>query len=86
VVLADGRERRPDHMTSAHQRAWAVRSALTKLSSEQRQVLELAYFNGLSHREIAEQTQLPLGTVKSRILAGMRVLRTELDFLRGETP
>jgi len=84
VALADAGDRRPDKMTLAHQRAWAVRTALAKLTPEQRCVLELAYFRGLSQREIAEETGLPLGTVKSRMLSGMAVLRGELDFLRGE--
>lgn len=53
----------------------AVVAALRELPSEQRQVLELAYFHGLSSSEIAEQMGSPLGTVKSRTAAGLAKLR-----------
>jgi len=56
----------------------AVRDALAKLPAEQRQVLELMYFGGQSQSRISEQLGLPLGTVKSRTLLGMRRLRAEL--------
>ncbi|HEY7476769.1 MAG TPA: sigma-70 family RNA polymerase sigma factor [Actinomycetota bacterium] len=55
-----------------------VRDALGELPAEQREVLELMYFDGLSQRRIAERTGLPLGTVKSRALLAMRRLRTSL--------
>jgi len=53
----------------------AVRAALDALPEEQRQVIELMYFGGLSQSAISEQLSLPLGTVKSRTLLGMRRLR-----------
>jgi len=56
----------------------AVRAALGKLPSEQRQVIELMYFGGQSQSRIAKRLGLPLGTVKSRTLLGMRRLRAEL--------
>jgi RNA polymerase sigma-70 factor (ECF subfamily) len=56
----------------------AVRAALEELPAEQRQILELMYFGGLSQSRIAEKLDLPLGTVKSRTLLGMRRLRTAL--------
>jgi RNA polymerase sigma-70 factor (ECF subfamily) len=56
----------------------AVRSALDGLPAEQRQVIELMYYRGLSQSRIAERLQLPLGTVKSRTLLGMRRLRAAL--------
>ena len=56
----------------------AVREALEKLPPEQRQVIELMYFGGQSQSRIAERLELPLGTVKSRTLLGMRRLRGEL--------
>lgn len=52
-----------------------VVAALGKLPPEQREVLELAYFRGLTQVRIAERTGLPLGTVKTRTLAAMRKLR-----------
>ena len=57
----------------------AVRAALDGLPIEQRDVLTMMYFDGLSQSQIAEKTGLPLGTVKSRTLLGMRRLRTALE-------
>jgi RNA polymerase sigma-70 factor (ECF subfamily) len=56
----------------------AVRTALQALPEEQRQVIELMYFGGLSQSAIAGRLDLPLGTVKSRTLLGMRRLRRAL--------
>jgi len=56
----------------------AVRGALDELPIEQRRVLELMYFAGMSQSQIAERLRLPLGTVKSRTLLGMRRLRAAL--------
>ena len=55
-----------------------VRRALAELGSDQRRVLELAYFEGLSCTEIAERVAIPVGTVKSRIAAGLDRLRSGL--------
>lgn len=56
-------------------RVFDVASALSRLSENQREVLTLAYMQGLSQREIAERTNTPLGTVKSRTSAALRALR-----------
>lgn len=56
----------------------AVRAALEELPAEQREVIQLMYFGGLSQSKIAERLSLPLGTVKSRTLLGMRRLRLAL--------
>ena len=53
----------------------AVRKVLTELPEEQRTVLLLGYFKGLSSTEIAERTGVPVGTVKSRVLAALTKLR-----------
>jgi len=67
-VVADERERQsPDHAR--------VRSALAALGTDQRRVVELAYFEGLSCSEIATRLTIPIGTVKSRLAAGMTRLR-----------
>jgi RNA polymerase sigma-70 factor (ECF subfamily) len=55
-----------------------VRTALDELPEAQREVLERMYFDGMSQSQIAEATGLPLGTVKSRTLLGMRRLRAVL--------
>jgi RNA polymerase sigma-70 factor (ECF subfamily) len=64
----------PDHGLD-HAR---VRQALDELPAAQRQVLELAYFDGLSATEIAERLAVPVGTVKSRTAAGLAKLRAAL--------
>ena len=55
-----------------------VRSALGVLPDEQRTPLEMAYFQGLTHVELADQLSLPLGTVKSRLRLALTKLRTAL--------
>lgn len=56
-----------------------VREAVAQLPDEQKAALGLAYFNGLSHSEIAATLDQPLGTVKTRIRLAMRKLRQLLD-------
>ncbi|MDQ2866074.1 MAG: sigma-70 family RNA polymerase sigma factor [Candidatus Eremiobacteraeota bacterium] len=56
-----------------------LRGALKKLPSEQREPIELGFFSGVTHEEIARQSGIPLGTIKTRIRAGLRKLRTTLD-------
>ena len=58
-----------------------VREALKGLPPPQREALALAYFGGYTQREIAGLTATPLGTVKTRMLAGMRRMKESLDGL-----
>jgi RNA polymerase sigma-70 factor, ECF subfamily len=69
----------PEADTVSSERRQLVRTALDSLSVEQREVIELAYYSGLSHSEIALQLGQPLGTVKTRTRLGMMKLR---DMLR----
>src|SRR3954466_6627449 len=62
-------------------KARKVKSAMEKLSPNQRQVIELAYFEGLSQTEMAERMGQPLGTVKTWVRAALKNLRDDLGAL-----
>ena len=59
-----------------------LRAAMTHLPAEQRLPLELAYYEGKTHTEIAQELQIPLGTIKSRIAIGLRKLSAALGGTR----
>ena len=63
--------------------AAAVQRELALLSADQKEILHLAFFEGLSHSQIAERTGMALGTVKSRIRAPLKKLQTRLKDFRG---
>jgi RNA polymerase sigma-70 factor, ECF subfamily len=67
LLVDDGEPKSPDHAR--------VRAALAEIGPDQRKVLELAYFEGLSCTEIAQRVEIPVGTVKSRVAAGLERLR-----------
>jgi RNA polymerase sigma-70 factor (ECF subfamily) len=69
----------PNHDTSAGADQTRIRQILAKLPPEQREVLLLGYFEGLSSSEIAERVGVPLGTVKSRVAAALATLRGALS-------
>lgn len=75
VVASDN----PEKETLAILRHQRVRAALQELPEEQRQALALAYFEGLSQREVAKRLDQPLGTIKTRIRLAMQKLRTILS-------
>jgi RNA polymerase sigma-70 factor, ECF subfamily len=56
-----------------------VRNALADLPAEQREPIEMGFFGGSTHEEIARHTGVPLGTIKTRIRAGLRRLRSALQ-------
>jgi RNA polymerase sigma-70 factor, ECF subfamily len=57
---------------------WDVARALSRIPEEHREVLTLAYFDGLSQREISQRTGVPLGTIKSRTTAALKRLHRSL--------
>ncbi len=75
----------PDSGPSVEDEVWlrALRErigrALDTLPAAQRETIELAYFKGMTHREIAETLNEPLGTIKTRMRLGMQKLRDQLD-------
>jgi RNA polymerase sigma-70 factor (ECF subfamily) len=71
LALADAAERQ------------AVRDALAALPAEQRDALFLAFFQGLSHQEIATCLRTPLGTIKARIRRALQTLRQQLQGEQG---
>ena len=83
AVLAD------EAIDSAHlnfergQASRAVRKILAGLPNEQKKVLHMSFFEGLSHAQIAKRTGLPLGTVKGRIRASLIKMRPDLENFRG---
>jgi RNA polymerase sigma-70 factor (ECF subfamily) len=68
-----------DEEVWAHLRRDRVRAALADLPDAQREALALGYFGGYTQREIAKLTDTPLGTVKTRMLAGMKRMRSVLE-------
>ncbi|MDQ3707016.1 MAG: sigma-70 family RNA polymerase sigma factor [Chloroflexota bacterium] len=76
---------KPDPQPDPSEQVWVmeqqrvVRQALVQLPENQRQVLELAYFGGLSQSQIAESLSQPLGTVKTRMRMGLQNLRQLLE-------
>ncbi|MCB0116260.1 MAG: sigma-70 family RNA polymerase sigma factor [Caldilineaceae bacterium] len=67
---------RPAHVSDPNwENGHLLRTLLEQIPTEQKEVLELVYYQGLTHSELAEHLKLPLGTVKTRVRLGMEKLR-----------
>src|SRR5581483_3210408 len=73
------REPLPDEITMLSQQQNAIARALCALPPDQREALELAFFSGLTHTEIASTLGIPLGTIKARVRMAMDKLRSALQ-------
>lgn len=71
-------DRSPEQVAISSEDARSVRAALEQLPEEQRSLVDLAYYEGLTHSEIAARTGVPLGTIKTRLRTAMMTLRGAL--------
>jgi RNA polymerase sigma-70 factor, ECF subfamily len=69
---------RTDAEAARREEAGTVRSALSSLPADQSQVIELAYFGGFTHTEIADMLDAPVGTVKGRMRLGLKKMKAQL--------
>jgi len=69
---------RTDVEAARREEAGVVRGALETLPSDQCQVIELAYFGGFTHTEIADMLEAPVGTIKGRMRLGLKKMRAQL--------
>jgi len=69
---------RTDVEAARREEAGAVRNALGSLPADQCQVIELAYFGGFTHTEIADMLDAPVGTIKGRMRLGLKKMRAQL--------
>lgn len=85
-IEASGRDEPQDRVGPALEQAdrMGLRDAVEQLESGVREVLELTYFRGMTADAVAQQTDLPVGTVRSRLARGLRVLRAALQRSEGE--
>jgi len=69
---------RTDQLVDAREEAREIKEALDVLPAEQSKVIELAYYGGFTHVEIAEMLDIPIGTVKGRMRLGLQKMRSQL--------
>jgi RNA polymerase sigma-70 factor (ECF subfamily) len=83
VATARSKDEPAEKVVALNQQRSIVRSAMAELAPEQREAIELSFFAGLTHSELAERLGAPLGTVKTRIRLGMIKLRQSLSGGKG---
>lgn len=76
----------PADIAEDAERSESIRRAVRRLNEDQRQVVEMAFFDGLTHSEIAEKLSIPLGTIKTRIRQGLVHLKEALGNQLGYRP
>ncbi len=74
----------PDDLAITREDAVNVRHALAELPQDQKYAIELAFFDGLTHLEISQKLNVPLGTIKTRIRLGLLKIRDQLRDIMGE--
>ena len=74
-----GNNTQPDDIINLMQEGTAIKEAMQQLTAIQRQLIALAYFKGLSHSEISETIQLPLGTVKSHLRRALQSMHKLIE-------
>lgn len=79
AAAAAAGEPTPEALAQMAEQGGTVRHALAALPSDQRALIEAAFFEGYTHSELADRFGLPLGTVKTRIRAGMMAMRERLE-------
>jgi len=79
-------EEMPEHMLEWKEKGTVLRKAINRLKEEQRTIVELFYYHGLSQETISRKLDIPLGTVKSRIRLALQHLRRHLETERGMMP
>jgi RNA polymerase sigma-70 factor, ECF subfamily len=83
-LQVDNEQDPPSEQPDVWEQAWQseqrriIREVMEQIPSEQRMVIELAYFGGFTHAEISEQLEIPLGTVKGRMRLGLQKMKTLL--------
>ncbi|MGB2992351.1 MAG: sigma-70 family RNA polymerase sigma factor [Paenisporosarcina sp.] len=79
-------EEMPEQMLEWKEKGAVLHKAISRLKVDQRTIVELFYFNGLSQESISSKLDIPLGTVKSRIRLALQHLRKHLESERGMSP
>lgn len=76
-------ELNPADSLEQHEQHLGIQEALARLPEDQRSAIQLAFYNGLTHEQVAERQQVPLGTAKTRIRLGIQRLRQILQKREG---